>query len=443
MGTTSAIFTGSSQFSTDFQNVITRAVQIASLPMTQMTADKTDLSNQASALSSLDGIFKSLQTSVNDIQSATGDGALQATVSDSTKATATLGDGAMAGVYSVKIVDPGTFATSTTQAEDYSGTHAFKLSLNGVAYGLTVTDSTAAGVASAINNQYGDQVQATVINVGTGGTPDYRISLRALKLGDVDPQVLDGASSLSDPASKIQGAPASYVVNNSSVTSTSDSRTLSIADGVTVNLQAGATGNVDITVAPASSTMTTALSNFATAYNAAADALSAQRGQSGGALAGDPVLNQLTETLGNLGTYNDPAGSFGGLASLGLDLGSDGHLTFNQFTFAALNTKNATGVSAFLGSTTSGGFLQAASDALNMVEQAGSGILPVAETSTQSSIDNLTNQIADQQDRVNQIQADLQQQMAAADSLVASMEQQYSYISNMFTAMQTADQQYK
>jgi hypothetical protein len=33
--------------------------------------------------------------------------------------------------------------------------------------------------------------------------------------------------------------------------------------------------------------------------------------------------------------------------------------------------------------------------------------------------------------------------MSAADALIASMEQQYSYISNMFTAMETAAQQYK
>jgi hypothetical protein len=37
----------------------------------------------------------------------------------------------------------------------------------------------------------------------------------------------------------------------------------------------------------------------------------------------------------------------------------------------------------------------------------------------------------------------MQNQMAAADALVASMEQQYNYLSGLFQAQQTADQMYK
>jgi flagellar hook-associated protein 2 len=364
-------------------------------------------------------------------------------VSDPSKLSASLGDGAAAGVYSVNILDPGTFAASITQAEDFSGTHAFKLSLGGVVYGLSVADSSAAGVASAINSAYGDQVQATVVNVGSGATPDYRISLRGLKLGDLDPQILDGTDSLSDSAGTIKGIQASYTVNSSSVISTSDSRTFSIADGLTVSVQTGVTGNVDITVAPASSALTSALSSFANAYNTAADALAAHHGSSGGALTADPIVNQLSELLRSLGTYSDASGSVEGMKTLGLDLGTDGHLTFNQFTFASLNTADATGVAAFLGSSTTGGLLQLATGALNTVEQTDTGLLAIETASVQGGIANLTDQINNQQDRVDQLQTQLQAQMSAADSLIASMEQQYSYISNMFTAMETAAQQYK
>jgi flagellar capping protein FliD len=118
-------------------------------------------------------------------------------------------------------------------------------------------------------------------------------------------------------------------------------------------------------------------------------------------------------------------------------------MTFNQFNFAALTCGNASGVTEFLGSSVAGGFLQSASVALSMVEQSGSGLLPVAETTIQDGITHLTDQIADQQDRVDRIQTQLQQQMSAADSMIASLEQQYSYIANMFSAMQTAAQQYK
>jgi hypothetical protein len=35
------------------------------------------------------------------------------------------------------------------------------------------------------------------------------------------------------------------------------------------------------------------------------------------------------------------------------------------------------------------------------------------------------------------------EQISAADALIATMEQQYNYLSGMFQAMQTADAQYK
>ena len=63
MGTTSnAIFTGSSQFSTDFQNSITRAVNLASMPITQLKSDVTKLQSQSDALSGIDAKFAALQS---------------------------------------------------------------------------------------------------------------------------------------------------------------------------------------------------------------------------------------------------------------------------------------------------------------------------------------------------------------------------------------------
>ena len=60
-----------------------------------------------------------------------------------------------------------------------------------------------------------------------------------------------------------------------------------------------------------------------------------------------------------------------------------------------------------------------------------------------TQITNIGNQITTKQNQVDQLQTKLTSQMAAADALIASMEQQYNYLYGMFAAMQTADQQYK
>ena len=50
-------FTGVSKFATSLQQVLTRAVGIASLPLDSLEAGLTDLNNQQSAVQSLDTTF--------------------------------------------------------------------------------------------------------------------------------------------------------------------------------------------------------------------------------------------------------------------------------------------------------------------------------------------------------------------------------------------------
>ena len=56
----SNIFTGASRYSTDFQSVIDRSVNIASLPLLQMQQNKVKISDESAALKSLDGKLASL-----------------------------------------------------------------------------------------------------------------------------------------------------------------------------------------------------------------------------------------------------------------------------------------------------------------------------------------------------------------------------------------------
>ena len=61
------IFTGTSAYSQDFQNVITRAVAIASLPITLLTNQQTTLTNQSNELSTIDSKFTALQTAIRGL----------------------------------------------------------------------------------------------------------------------------------------------------------------------------------------------------------------------------------------------------------------------------------------------------------------------------------------------------------------------------------------
>lgn len=653
MGTTSgtsALFKGTSTFSSDFANVISRAVAIASLPVTQLTNDKATLTSQSGELTTLDTKFSALQAAVQKIGSALGGAAFQTSVSSPNVLDVNVADGAREGNYSINVTNIGAYETSMSTAnwnvpevsgkpttftlvvgsQNYSvtaadnsaqavadainsnygnlvqattvnvsptdtrialqsvalgqtnldilniptsstptslqtqaaagyaisqtaatwdasgspaayylvvggnqynitpdsnsaadvasainavdggqvrasvvdlgtsGSHDYRISLESTTAGpingsmtldlqraggaslqtqqiaatsrsaaawsaaadaagsrstytlvagatrfnFTPADNSAASVAAAINAQYGDQVTASVIDLGTGGSPDYRISLQS-KTGSATLFDIQKTTSASFQREQVMGAQATYEVNSSGVINASATRSITVSDGVTATIVGPSGGSpVNITVTRSTSALNTALSGFADAYNAAADELISQRGQSTGPLQGNSIISQLSSILSSISTYTSD-GQINGLTTLGLDLGTDGHFTYNAFTLMSADLTASASVTSFLGSATGGGFLKNATANLTSVEDPVSGLLKTAETDMKSQIAKLGDTIAAKQAKVDALQINLQDQMARADALIASMQQQYTYLSGLFQAQQTADQLYK
>jgi flagellar hook-associated protein 2 len=443
----SGMFTGASAYSADLQNVISRAVQIASLPITVMQSQQTSLNAQSSELNTMDGLFSNLQTAVQGIQTAMNGSSFQSDISNPSVVGATLGDGAVEGVYSIDVKDIGAYATSMT-AKSWDATESspgkpdtYNLVIGNKLYAINPADDSAASVASAINSQYGSLVNATVVNVGSSATPDYRVALQSTTLGamSLDIQTSQGASLQKQQTA---GSLAQYVVDNSGNTVTSNSRSVTISTGVTLQLNSSDPGNpVDVTVTRSTSALSDALTSFAGAYNAVAKEINGQRGQSGGALQGQSILTQLQRTLSGISTYSS-TGQISGLTDLGLNLNNDGTLTYNQWTLMAADIGNSSAVTGFLGAADTGGFLQSVTTALNNLEDSSTGLLKNAETAMQSQIKDVGDQITAKQNQVAQLQTSLTNQMAAADAMISTIQQQYQEISSMFSAMDTANQMY-
>jgi flagellar hook-associated protein 2 len=130
------------------------------------------------------------------------------------------------------------------------------------------------------------------------------------------------------------------------------------------------------------------------------------------------------------------------MADLGFTLNDDGTLTYNPLTLIPTEATNPAGVSAFLGSTTGGGFLKTATNVLNGMLDPATGLLTTQESDVQSQVTSLGTTITNKQNQVDALQTQLTNQMATADAAIANMEQQYSYLSSMFAAQQTADMMY-
>src|SRR5260370_25445039 len=93
-------FKGASTYSSDFQNVISRAVAIASLPLNLLTTQQTALTNQSKELTALDTKFAALQTAVQKVDTALGGSSFHTAVSMDKVVDINVANGARERVYS-------------------------------------------------------------------------------------------------------------------------------------------------------------------------------------------------------------------------------------------------------------------------------------------------------------------------------------------------------
>lgn len=217
--TSSTLFNGNSRYAQDFQSVIERSVAIASLPLQQMKASGTTLTDESSALSSLDNVCQSLQSAIAGLSTAAGSGSYSVSTSDD-NVTASLSGTATAGTYTVEVTNPGAYTsvmslgtsagtkrvTDPSQSNLYgSGATTFTLRLNS-GDPITLTASTLNELVDQINTKAGTDVQAAVVNVGsTDGQANYRLSIQSLHLRDDTIGLSSGSTQL---LSELQGGQA-------------------------------------------------------------------------------------------------------------------------------------------------------------------------------------------------------------------------------------------
>jgi flagellar hook-associated protein 2 len=445
MGTTATTaFTGNSTFSQQLQQVVTRAVGLATLPITQLQNQRSKLTDQQSELQTLGSQFQSVQNALDSIDTSAGSGLLSATVSNQPVATAALSAGALPGTYGVNILSLGSLtntlssnslpAVSDPATGSISSSATFTVTADGISHSIAYSGNSLTGLAQAINAS-GAGVQATVVNVGGSSSPDYRLSIQGTRYASSGIQLNDGTQDLLDTISA--GSSVTYQVNGQPAAPaspiSSDTRSFSISPGITVT--ALETGSTNVTVARSGSDLANTISGFVAAYNSASAELQKNRGQNGGALAGQNTVSQLTGVLQSLTGYSSSSsGNIHSLADLGLTFDQTGTLQFDQSVFSNVASGSLNDALSFLGSADGGGFLQLAKNSLSGAVDSTNGLITQQSQSIGSSIINLGTKISAEQESVTQMQTNLTTRLANADALIASLEQQVSQITALFAA---------
>jgi flagellar hook-associated protein 2 len=440
--TAAPTFNGQSQFSASLQQVITRAIGIASLPLDADQANLSTLTSKQTALQGLDTDFTNLQSSVASLQTALTSNSLSSSVSDGSIVSASLGSGANAGTYSIEVDNLGAYSTALSNAgatavtdptsQGISSSTTLTLNVNGTLTTITPASSSLDDLATAVNTQAAGQVQATIVNVGSTDSPDYRLSLTAANLG---PNTIDltDSSDTSVIQQSIPGELASYLVGGLTTDLTSDSRTVTLAPGLTVDLLGQSTPGqaTTITVGNDPAALASAFSSFAQNYNQAVDDLGQYHGQNGGALEGDSIVDTLTNVLQQLSSYSNGSPDTA-LANFGITVDDTGQMSVDTAAFTAAANAGFSTLASTLGGTTSGGFLQTASNALTSIEDPTVGTLKSEETAVTGEVTAQNTTIANEQARIAQLQTNITAQMVQADAAISALESQLSYVNGLF-----------
>jgi flagellar hook-associated protein 2 len=407
-------FTGVSQYSSDFQTILNRAVQIAQIPVTQLQNKDSNLLQQKTLLGSLQSSVAALASSLDSLGKIGSTKALSASSSDPTVVSATATGATTATSYTINSVTSVASAASERSNLGYADAAATRVSTNGDVTlqvgGTTKTFTLANNNLTSLRDQInglGLGVSASILTTANG---NY-LSVAANATGRTTLKLFDGddTSGTNLLTSTNQGTNAQFQLNGINI-SQAGNVVNSVIPGVTLTIAGQSSDPVTISLSSDRSKLSAALQDFVSNYNALKTEVNAQVGPAAGLLAGDTVINQVQSSLRQITSLNS-TGSVQSLADLGVEFSNTGVASFHQDTFDSLTDSQILG-------RFSGG-LNAFSDPI-------SGLIKVEEDGVDRTDRSIQSQVATLNDRISLMQSNLQLQLEKSDAALAALESQQS-----------------
>jgi flagellar hook-associated protein 2 len=431
--TTPAIsFNGISQYASDFEAILTKAVQVAQIPVTLLQTEDSTVLSKETALGTINTDVASLGSSLESLGSIASNQALSATSSDPNAVSVTDNGATQAGSYTINSITSSASAASETSTGSFtdssltpvSSTGTMELKAGAFDQTFALTNNTLVGLRDQINSMDAG-VTASILTTSAG---NY-LSLAANSTGATTLQLIDDPITTTNPTGANtelltqtnQGSDAVFQLNGVPVDQPGNVVN-SVVPGLTFTIQQASTTPVTLSLATDPTQLSSGLQTFVSDYNTVQADLTAQTGTTGGALAGDTVVNQLRTVLQQIGSQTLSTGTVQSLSDLGITFSSTGVASFNQTTFDSLSSTQISDAFKFIGSTTSGlgGFSQTLtefSDPISGIIQAEQGGLKQTDTDLQAQITTLNAKNAT-------TQAALTAQLEAADAQQEELQQQ-------------------
>lgn len=414
--------------------------------------DKTT-TTRLTALGTLRGALSEFQTALKTLQAPSLFDARKATSSDTARLTATASNTALAGTYSVEVMQLASASkiASGSVPGDSSSTFAgggkLTISLGSenfdvdVAAGASLKD-----VRDAINTKLKDQgISANIVTDPAGNTS--RLVLSSDKSGAGNDLTLAASGAdlqalVTDmPAALSEAKNAKFKIDGLALESASNTVT-GVIEGVSFNLlKAEEEKSFTLTVGENTTAVKDNLKKFVDAYNKLITTTSSltsvvKVGESNelltGGLVGDATIRNLLSGLRTELTSSTSGSQIGSLAELGITTQKDGKLTIDDTKLDAALAENYDAVGAFI--TGENGLMSRLNARADGYNKAG-GALEQRISGLQRTREDIKEQRLDLETRVASIQARLYSQYNAMDSLVGQLSRTSDWLSGALSSL--------
>jgi len=412
----------------------------------QLTNQENLLDSQVSAYGSFTSALDALQLSLQALEDPGQLAGFNATVADTSIASASTGSDAVAGQYSLEVGNLATAAALTSApivggASAVVGTGTLTIAVGGTSASIDIdsTDNTLAGIASAINSAPNNPgVTASIITTSDGA----RLILTGTTTGAanaiaVTPSGGDGGLASLAFTQTQAAQDASFSINGFPATSPSNVVSNAIT-GVTINLLGASAADTPttLTVSADTSAAQSSIDKFVTALNGVLSSIQSLTGydastQTAGALNGNATLQSFQNQLENIldTVTSGTTGGVNSLTDLGITANADGSYASNDTTLGNALSASLAAVGNLLGGTN--GIATQLDNLIDGYTKPG-GLLDTINQGLQSSLSNVSRQQTALQAQLAAYSARLTAEYNAMDSAVAALKETQTYLNAEF-----------
>lgn len=446
------------------ESIITGLMSVEKQPLTLLQTQQSSYQSKISALGTLKSALSTFQSAAKALTPTVGQSssvsfsAYKATLADSTIATATATNTAVAGTYSIDVtslatnqrltlgttyaagaaaLDFGTDASRTLTITKGSGSSATTSTIT-----LDSSQNTLSAVRDAVNNANAG-VSATIVTDTNG---KQNLTFTATDGGTSNAVTLGGTATFIDPSNSstpiaaasafTEKAATDAVVSIQGISIATTGNTIANAiDGITLNLTK--TGSTTLTVARDNTDLKSKVNTFVSAYNSLNSAIKSlgaydSSSQTAAILNGDSTLRSVQSQVRTALTSVPSSladNAYKTLSSLGISFQSDGSLKFDSTKFDTAASSNFSATATALG---------AYGSALNTVTTnllSTSGVIASRNTGLNASLKGIGNQIDALNRRLTIIESTYRSQFTALDTTMSSMNTTSTYLAQQLTLL--------